>query len=322
MKKNVFALTIISAAFSASALAADIPVTSCGTTLSASGNYSLANDLVACPATAITITAKNVRLNLNDYSISGSNVGTGIEVKSTSGVQIVDGNISGFVDGIDLNKTSKVFIGNVKVSNNSVNGIYLNTASNNFISGNTVIDNAKGVFLYAASNNNKLIGNTISNNGAAIMAADGVTVVRAADDGLQINTSNNTTVTGNTIAGNGEDGLEVKDSNSNVILGNTAHDNGRNGIYLRIKATTSTSKNSVTNNVALHNGGSGIVDLAGAVGNSLTNNIALNNNTHPDPLVGFADVSELNVKKDEACANKWQANSFDGIVDSGINCVK
>ncbi|MFZ2724944.1 MAG: right-handed parallel beta-helix repeat-containing protein [Methylococcaceae bacterium] len=315
-------LTVLATLFSNASLAAAIPVSSCGETLSvASGVYDLANDLTTCPSTAITITAKKIRFNLNGHTISGSNTGVGIDVQNINGVSIVNGSVTGFVTGINVNNTINTRISSVNVSNNSTYGIYLNASSRNIISGNTISGNgAKGLYLLNSHYNN-LMGNNSSGNGVGLIVGG----VLAYDDGINLNTSNNNTITGNIISNNKEDGLELKDSNNNFVYSNTANDNNRDGIYLRTKvAGATTTNNTVRYNNALHNGGSGIVVLAGATGNRLNSNISLNNNAIPsiDPAVTYADMSELNAKIADSCANTWITNTFDSTFDSSVDCIK
>jgi parallel beta-helix repeat protein len=310
---SALGLAFLSSLYAGASSAAIKSVTTCGAVLSTAGKYQLKADLSNCPSTALTISANNVRLNLNGHTISGSNLGSGISVQSVTGVRIIGGSVSGFMNGVELNSAMNTQISGVTISNNAGYGIYLNASSKNFISGNTVsMNTSKGIYLFGGSNTNQIIGNTISNN------AKGTVL----DDGLQLNTSNTNKITGNMIVGNGQDGLELKDTSGNVLYGNIVNNNGRNGIFLR-PSVASTTSNVVDHNTTLLNGASGIVVLGGATLNKLTQNVSVNNNQIPstDPTVTYADMSELN--NASPCLNRWLANTFDSKFDvNAVSCVK
>lgn len=73
-------LALLLAVPSSAVWAENTSITTCGTVISASGDYTLANDLLNCPGDGIDITADSVTLNLAGHQITGSGTGTGIRV--------------------------------------------------------------------------------------------------------------------------------------------------------------------------------------------------------------------------------------------------
>jgi parallel beta-helix repeat protein len=340
---STFSLLILSTFSSHAAFA--VPV-QCGDVLSDSTQeYKLTADL-NCNDTAITINGRGVRLNLDNHSISGNNIGNGIVVNA-SDVTIIRGtgyksrgayanSIQHFINGINLATTaSNVRIIGITISNNSNYGLYLRASNNNFINISSVKDNGeKGIYLVDSSGNN-ITGNTISDNGQ-VWGVD-----KDFDDGLNLEGSNNNHITGNTIVNNREDGIELKNSSSNEVKDNISSNNGRDGIFIRTK-TGLPSINTSTLNLVEHNtvenngyatpsltapnensGGSGIIvaffasgsNVGDTSGNTIKNNIARFNYS----AIGYADISDLNT----SCVNFWSTNQFVSQYDaSSSSCVQ
>lgn len=105
----------------------DVLITTAPFTISSSGVYCLANDVTVNTQTAITITTSNVTLDLNGHSILGlyrngpagftPGSGYGVAVYATdfkrrSNITIRNGNISGFMGGININQPTPGTYGN------------------------------------------------------------------------------------------------------------------------------------------------------------------------------------------------------------------
>jgi hypothetical protein len=102
------------------------PIGSAPYTISASGSYYLTSDVTVSSGNAITITAGNVTLDLNGFTISSSSngLGTGVLINGGIGqIRILNGRISasvssnGFATGIsDQGASTPVLVANVSVS--------------------------------------------------------------------------------------------------------------------------------------------------------------------------------------------------------------
>lgn len=171
-------------------------------TISVAGSYQLTGNLTVAGAnkTAIDVTAEDVTINLNGYSITGPTVctGSGSSISCTptgtgrgingTGITVFNGTVRGMGEtGIQCGTCS---VTNVHATNNGGNGIYVN---NGIISGSRADYNGQEGF--------DLNGGTIS---------------------------------GSTAMWNGLYGLWV---GSGVAQGNTLNSNGSAGIYANFNAT-------------------------------------------------------------------------------------
>lgn len=147
------------------------PITACGR-IARPGYYKVDNALVAQadPGDCIQISAPNVSLNLNGYSVSGANagVGVGVQVMPTAANAFIEGGsatISGFFDGVEIGGVGAI-AENFNAENNSDAGVLLNRARlanvANFIASNNRFDGVRFaesvqsvVQSFAASGNNR-----------------------------------------------------------------------------------------------------------------------------------------------------------------------
>jgi len=93
----------------------------------------------------IVVTADNITIDGNGYTLKGFGSGTGFYLEGRSNVTIKNVIIEGWDDGI-----------------------YLIDSSNNSISGNNITNNWRGIYLWWSSNYNTISGNNITNNGYGI----------------------------------------------------------------------------------------------------------------------------------------------------------
>ena len=181
-----------------------VPVTKCGTVLSAPGSYALSQSLKTLSPTqdCIQISSPGVLFLLGNYNLSGpsSKVGTtvGIHVLSAaSGVRIQGGSstVQNFGKGIVI-EASGVSLINLNVAGNVAQGILVNNASN------VLIQNV-----------------TSAGNGAA---------------GLELAQSTGVIVSSelSALQQNGTYGLWVHSSSNNQFLDVNANQNSRGGIYV------------------------------------------------------------------------------------------
>jgi parallel beta-helix repeat protein len=163
------------------------PVT-CGQTITAPGQYFLAND---CSGSGIGIGANDVRLRLAGHTMDGMgcSFSTGIASGSVAGLRIQGpGTITGYFVGISLNgandsRVQKVtlsddcddgvlasgsrdqFAQNVATGSTSGSGFQVGGTDNRYVNNTADHNSGSGIALQPASKNNRIMGNQASNNG-------------------------------------------------------------------------------------------------------------------------------------------------------------
>ncbi|NOT55635.1 MAG: right-handed parallel beta-helix repeat-containing protein [Deltaproteobacteria bacterium] len=218
--------TLLSAGNSAQALT---PVTTCGQTLSVSGEYLLTRNLV-CPDTGVdfngvTITASNVVFHLAGRSISSTvcdltrNISGIFVTGGLSGVRVDGGTVRGFNDGIVLSSSNSRVVG-MTVTKACAFGI-LGGGENNWIEENVVTASGDGVALSPAKLTH-VTANHLSGNVRA-----GVALSDFADANF---------IEQNILNNNGDYGIAVFNGNNTIIRNNAANRN-RIGIALLSTAT-------------------------------------------------------------------------------------
>lgn len=114
---------------------------------------------------SVEITASNITLDCNNYTLTGNQAGSGIYLNQKTGITIKDCNVNNFSYQIYLNRsTYNILTGNT-LSNSLGEGIYLtNYSLNNTLSFNSVHSNREGIYFTGHAENNILTGNTIALN--------------------------------------------------------------------------------------------------------------------------------------------------------------
>ena len=181
-------------------------------TLDKSGSYKLTSNLTLGDAyvNAIEITAANVTLDMNGFSIIGPEMGSGIGISAVdqSNVNVKNGTVSGMGShGIALDIASSVV--NVTAVDNGGDGIQV-------LGGSQVRD--------STTNRN---GDNGINAGFGCQVADS-TANR--NDGRGIIVETRSRVSNNTTNFNGLAGIVT--GTSSVVIGNAASENGRFGLRL------------------------------------------------------------------------------------------
>jgi hypothetical protein len=109
-----------------------ISITSVPYTISTSGNYKLTKNLTYTGSSnAITVSASNVVLNLNGFTLSGtgsSKTSIAIYDDGFSSVTLQNGTITGFAAALDCANASQILVQNLTMFNNEL-GIDLNSCS-------------------------------------------------------------------------------------------------------------------------------------------------------------------------------------------------
>ena len=233
--------------FAAQAWAADpIPVTICGTVISAPGTYQLVNDLVNCPQDGIDIVSSDVHLILNGHQISGSG-GAAQGNVNTYGIAVGIGVPTG-VSNVKIN-------GPATISNFGQGGVGFEGVSSSTVVGVTSTGNKFGFNVNAAfgagnpslrSTGNKFNGNTATGN---------------TGHGFTLNGADQNTFRGNDAIGNGlvfgGEGFFLFDATGNTVEGNTFDQNSGAGVLAQ---GGSGINNTIRGNTAQDNGGFDLQD--------------------------------------------------------------
>lgn len=215
--------------------AAGFPVT-----ISQAGSYVLTGNLVVSDpmTTAIEITADNVTLDLNGFSIIGPNVCTGTPVRCTFS--------GGGIGVVAVAPVGVVSPSSVRVMNGTVRGMGFH--------GVRMLGDATMVERVTA----------LSNGGPGIVVGNGSVVDCAAISNGSGSAIVGSIVRGSIASNNASAGISLRPGG--VATGNTAYGNGGSGI--------SVDKGSASNNSAVNNGGYG---MEATCPSSLTGNTTFNN---------------------------------------------
>jgi parallel beta-helix repeat protein len=211
--------------------AGSTPVT-CGSTITAPGEYYLAAD---CGGPGITIAGNNVHLKLNGHTMTGTSTAYGIQVGSEQNVGIEGpGTITQYGTGILIDNSSRVHIWKVNLTDEVTYAIQERNSTNNQLNNNTISLTASGIDVTSGSSDH-LTNNSLSQSG------------------MELDYSTNESVTNNDISGSACCGIGMTGSSNNHIDGNTTNNNGLVGIVL-----TNSTGNELHGNTAY---GNGLVDL-------------------------------------------------------------
>lgn len=171
----------------------------------------LENDLV-CAGDGLTVAASDIRINLNNHTISGNGTGVGVRVTASQNVSIQGGTVRGFLQGMFISASTGIVIMHNELTENAT-AILLQASSGNTIKANTARRNSVRAFMFrpnlagAPSTYNDVVDNEILDNPTGI---------------LLISQPGNT-VKGNTIAGSTVAAIDMTSppgASDNVIKGN------------------------------------------------------------------------------------------------------
>ena len=166
----------------------------------------------------IIINADNIRLDLNGATIAGSGIsnrGIGININGRTNVEIRNGNIRGYYEGIRLyNSSSCNIILNNVIGNGD--GIHIENSNTNTIDTNYVSGNILGVAVNNADYN-LIIRNNVSYNN-----------IHSSYGGIELLNSVNNTLALNTVSRNIPYGIRSTNSsstiNDNIVCNNSQND--------------------------------------------------------------------------------------------------
>lgn len=208
-------------------------ITVCGTVISQSGRYFLANDLQQCPGFGISITVSYVEVELRGHTIQGTFGDSAIDVVGVAtGLSDIEiegpGTITGGIAGINFGNVHRSRVHNVVLVRNNFG---MTVYASDFTSNATVQETAStdnefrdivstGNFGHGITvnggNQNRFIHNNLSGNG-----------INPPGDGLLLFNANNNTVRHNTTDVNSGAGIDIGTLGSgNLVDANTALGNG------------------------------------------------------------------------------------------------
>jgi len=274
---------------------------SCGDVITQ--NTVLDSDLVNCPGNGLEL-ADGVTLNMAGHTVDGQGVGYGVAVllepfSQGSGVQVRDGTVREFSDGIRLEGATGVFERLLLADNQSAgvrcleggfprssaftelevrgNAVGINVDSCLVgMSASSVHDNSQdGLFVGFSIldvSNSAIYGN--GGFGAVFSSANSTFANNAVYDNSRsglLFVVGNLTARANTFVGNGENGLDVEFGTTSTVDGNIVGHNAANGIRLDEDGT-----HVARDNTSTRNGADGIVVEPGArfelTGNTTSSN--------------------------------------------------
>ncbi|MBI1358514.1 MAG: hypothetical protein GC160_29610 [Acidobacteria bacterium] len=210
--------------------------------LNESGHYVLnrnlmlgANDVAA----GLTISADDVTLDLNGFSVIGPGqmMGVGILVDGAKGVTIRNGKVGDFHFNIQIQNSMSVTVEGLQIRGQGIlppapppeTGVMIIQSTNVVVRGNSIVNTGLGIFVRGGkSRANRIEGNTVSSNTGGLL---GICYNPAPDDpmGPRGNLVADNLVSGFNI------GIQMKDvAMNNVVLGNTiAYNMGGIGLDFR-----------------------------------------------------------------------------------------
>lgn len=232
-------------------------ITGCGTVISRSGHYFLANDLTQCPGAGISITVSSVSIDLRGHIIQVTGDANASAIDAPGGdngltnLEIAGpGTLTGGFTGINFGNVHNSRVHGVTIVQNSF-GMAVN--SGDFTSDTTAVA--------TASTNNEFFDNVITaNNG----------------HGITMNGGNKNLFFRNNVSANnnGGVGLLLYAGKDNVARENTADANSGWGIYI----ASQSSGNKVERNTAFGNSNADLNDQNGnCTQNTWTNNSFVSN---------------------------------------------
>jgi len=143
-------------------------ISSCNTTINASGEYKLNQSLTGCTGNGIIIDASDVVFDCSGYSISGDSTGTdyGVYVNSgLSNVTVRNCTINNFgeTSGAGIYSASSGII-EFNTLNNNCYGIYMVSGSSGVVNDNTVFNSTRDGIYYGTAGVTDITNNTVTNS--------------------------------------------------------------------------------------------------------------------------------------------------------------
>jgi parallel beta-helix repeat protein len=273
-------------------------------TISAPGSYYLTGNVTAI--SGIAITANDVTIDLNGFTLEGTGGGSGIQGSSLRNITIRNGTVRDWgTSGIELTATANVMIERVVASNNAQHGI-LSGFQSLVIDCRALENGRAGIAVDAHSvvRNSIAIGNgdstgepailagsksvlkscvADSNSGAGISAGDRSLVAECATDsnvlnGIEVGAGGTVT---NCVSGSNHKGIHA--GHGSVVRNCTIRENRTDGIFATYGVEVS-GNNCSRNGSAVGGDGAGI--YVEGVDNRIDGNLVLSNDRGIETAIG------------------------------------
>ena len=224
---------------------ASAAVVQCGQTITV--DTTLENDVLNCPGDGILIDGNNVTLDLGGHTVDGTGSGDGISIVGTADVNVENGFVRDFANGVQISQALRTTVEDVTVVGSRGGAIGVMASENTVVEDNTIRSGLTGISVlnsvttqiednHVASATAGIGVTTISSPGEGVppnsfgVTIEGNRVIRSTSDGIRIGPAvEEVTVADNVAVRNGDDGIEVL-SDGVTIEGNRANSNGDLGI--------------------------------------------------------------------------------------------
>lgn len=248
-----------------------------------SGRYVLTRNVSGLNNPIIEITAGDVHLDLNGFTVegdAGAFVADVILVQGAANVTIENGTVIGGGAGIRLSTATKQFaLRNLSIRGGRT-GIAASATSTRGVIEHNLIEDSSDEGISASGSSIQVRNNVVSADGKGIKVASCEaclivenTVSDASDAGIIVLSSNGALVQGNTVIGAGV-GIRINQGGSHHIEGNVLSGNNSFGLYF----TSSAFDCVYRGNTARNNAGSGCT----GTGNANYCNAGTGNTSHGD----------------------------------------
>lgn len=183
-------------------------------------SVALADDLTDCADDGLVVEASNITIDLRGHRITSNGMpdpgDEGIHLDEQDGVKIMNGEITGFYDGMFITDNIATTVQDMVVTGNTNNGIHFVDATDAKLKNNLVANNANFGF------NLEFNGGTITGNEA----------FGNAFQGFNVEMSEELTVKGNHSNGNGDSGAQFAAAPDSLIQKNDFSGNENFGLFL------------------------------------------------------------------------------------------
>lgn len=307
-------------------------INACTNLVNASSPYALNASITGVAGTCMNFTQNNIVLNMNGFTITGTNANNkyGINISGRTGAVVENGTIASFAVGVDIENSNNSRIKNVTVKNgnqssNNYGGFRLITNNHLNITNNTVT-NQTGHCYDLETETFDIFSNNIANNiPAQFRIHQGgnntfTNTVLNNVSGLWITISNNLTFTNLNITNAGDSGIiqgvwwnngGINNSFNNVII--SGIQTGKCGIVEDITAT-----NASFTNLTISDSACGIQDN----GTKYYTNVAMYNVTMPINSTGgtqYFTNTTLGYDSSIGTVNWAAFNMTAGVVQNGTS---
>ena len=324
MKKSLFIVVLSFLILVGFASAEDI--TGCRD-LNVSGTTYVLQDNVSTNETCFTITADNITLDGNGFTIDGDDVGNdiGIYANGYDGLIARDfSNITDFRWGVVLYLNSNNNITNITANSNWEDGFRLFSSLNNTITNITANSNGDSGVSLEASFNNTLTNIIVNSN---------------TEEGIMLDTSSNNNLT-NITANSNQGGIQFNSASNNIVSdvisnGNSVYGilfiNGLNNTLYNFESYSnvfseigSTNWSITTGNTLSYNNSYGQIDFE-ALSADVEGDLQFGSGQNIEIISNNAfvnsssDISELNVSANVTLRDTGLTGTI-GIFKDGVNC--